>query len=185
MARYDVIAEKDYSAEQKAAAKVIAGTRGSVRGPFPLLLHNPKLALILEKYGGYARFNNSLPDRLNELAVAICGRYWGAHVEWIAHSKLAVEAGIGQNVIDALHDGRIPTFTAEDEQAVYEFSTGVLERKQVGDDVYDRCLSLLGERSVIDLMATLTHYTVVSLTLNSFEVPLPEGTPLPPFGPGR
>jgi hypothetical protein len=43
---------------------------------------------------------------------------------------------------------------------------------------------LFGEAGVIDLMATLTHYTVVSLTLNSFQVPVPDGT-APPFGPGR
>jgi hypothetical protein len=33
-------------------------------------------------------------------------------------------------------------------------------------------------------MATLTHYTMVSLTLNAFQMPVPAGSE-PPFGPGR
>jgi 4-carboxymuconolactone decarboxylase len=185
LARYDIIDPGDYSGEQQAAAEVIAGSRGSVRGPFQVFLHNPALAAIVEKYGAYARFNNSLPDRLNELAVCICGRYWGAHVEWVAHSRLALEAGIAQETIDALHDRRTPEFANPDEQAVYDFCTGVLEHKQVDDAVYGRCLELFDEAGVIDLMATLTHYTVVSLTLNAFQVPVPEGAQVPPFGPGR
>lgn len=185
MARYEIIDPEDYSSEQKAAAMEIAGSRGSVRGPFQVLLHNPALAQILEKYGAYARFNNSLTDRLNELAVAICGRYWGAHVEWIAHSRLALEAGISQSIIDAIHDRRAPEFAAEDEQAIYDFCTGVFETKRVDDAAYGRCLALFGEAGIIDLMATLTHYTVVSLTLNSFQVPVPEGAKTPDFGPGR
>jgi len=185
LARYAIIDPDDYSSEQKAAAEVIAGSRGSVRGPFQVLLHNPALAQILEKYGAYARFNNTLPDRLNELAIAICGRYWGAHVEWIAHSRLALEAGISQPVIDAIHEGQAPAFGEPDEQAIYDFCTGVFEAKRVEDAVYRRCLELFGEAGVIDLMATLTHYTMVSLTLNSFQVPVSEGAKTPPFGPGR
>ena len=185
MARYDIIDPRDYSGEQKAAAAVIVGSRGSVRGPFQVLLHNPALAAILEKYGAYARFNNSLPDRLSALAVCICGRYWGAHVGWVAHSRLALEAGIAEEILGALHDGRTPEFANPDEQAVYDFCTGVLEQKHVDDAVYGRCLKLFDEAGVIDLMATLTHYTVVSLTLNAFQVPVPEGARVPPFGPGR
>lgn len=184
MARYETIAAEDYTAEQKAAAEVIAGSRGSVRGPFHVLLHNPGLASIAEAFGGYARFKNSLPDRLNELAVTICGRYWGAHVEWVSHSALALKAGIDQAVIDALRDGRTPNFAKVDEQLIYDFCTGVLDEQQVDDATYARGLELLGERGLIDLMATLTHYTVVSLTLNAFEVPV-AADDTPPFGPGR
>ena len=38
---------------------------------------------------------------------------------------------------------------------------------------------------MIDLIAANTHYTVVSMTLNTFRVPVPEGRETPPFGPGR
>jgi len=106
-------------------------------------------------------------------------------VEWIAHSRLALEAGISQPVIDAIHEGQAPAFGEPDEQAIYDFCTGVFEAKRVEDAVYRRCLELFGEAGVIDLMATLTHYTMVSLTLNSFQVPVPEGAKTPPFGPGR
>ena len=69
--------------------------------------------------------------------------------------------------------------------AIYDFLTILLTTSKVDDPTYARCLDVLGERGIIDLMATVTHYTVVSMTLNTFHVPVPEGAETPPFGPGR
>jgi 4-carboxymuconolactone decarboxylase len=38
---------------------------------------------------------------------------------------------------------------------------------------------VLGERGVIDLVATLGYYDLVSMTLNVDRYPLPDGAPLP------
>lgn len=185
MARFEPLSSDKMTAEQKEVCDDLVKSRGSVRGPFPVMLHNPGLAAVAEKLGGYARFASKIEPRLLELAVSIVGRYWGAHVEWVAHSRLALKAGVDPAIVKALEEGRRPDFVNDDEAAIYDFLTSLLNTSKVDDATYGRCREILGERGIIDLMATVTHYTVVSMTLNTFHVPVPEGAETPSFGPGR
>jgi 4-carboxymuconolactone decarboxylase len=185
MARFEPLNPDHMTPEQKAVCDDLVASRGSIRGPFPVMLHNPGLAAAAEKLGGYARFGSRIEPRLLELAVSIVGRFWGAHIEWAAHSRLAREAGIDAAVIEALEEDRRPDFAREDEAAVYDFLSSLLNKTKVDDATYADCLKALGEPGIIDLMATVTHYTVVSMTLNSFHMSVPDGVETPPFGPGR
>ena len=185
MARFEPLLPDQMTAEQKAVCDNLVKSRGSIRGPFPVMLHNPGLAAAAEKLGGYARFKSKIEPRLLEFAVAVIARFWGAHVEWSAHSRLAQEAGMEPAVLKAVEEGSRPEFVNDDEAAVYDFLTSLLNTTKVDDATYARCLAALGERGMIDLMAANTHYTVVSMTLNAFHVPVPEGRQTPPFGPGR
>ena len=48
-------------------------------------------------------------------------RYWTAQFEWQAHARLARQASLGQEVIDAIAERRTPIFSDPDEQLVYDF----------------------------------------------------------------
>ena len=63
----------------------------------------------------------------------------------------------------------------DDEAAVYDFCTELHLDKNVSEATYQRALSLFGERGVVDLIGISGYYTIVSMTLNVFEVALPEG----------
>jgi len=184
MARYEPLSPDRMTEEQKAVCDDLVKSRGSVRGPFPVMLHNPGLAAACEKLGGYARFASQIEPRLLEFGVSVVGRFWGAHVEWVSHSRLAREAGIDDAVLKAVADGRRPDFAHDDEATVYDFLTRLLETTKIDDASYAKCLETLGERGLIDLMATVIHYTVVSMTLNAFRVPV-AADQTPSFGPGR
>jgi 4-carboxymuconolactone decarboxylase len=41
--------------------------------------------------------------------------------------------------------------------------------------LYDKAIEMLGKRGVIELIGLLGYYTLVSMTLNTFEFDLPEG----------
>lgn len=185
MARFEPLSPDRMTPEQKAISDDLIKSRGGVRGPFPVMLHNPGLAAAAEKLGGYARFGSKIEPRLLEFAISIIGRFWGAQIEWAAHSKLAREAGIDPEVLKAVEDGSRPDFVNDDEAAIYDFLTALLNRTKIDDATYAKCLDALGERGIIDLMATVTHYTVVSMTLNTFHMPVAEGVVTPSFGPGR
>ena len=77
MARFEPLSSDHMTAEQKVVCDDLVKSRGSVRGPFPVMLHNPGLAAAAEKLGGYARFGSKIEPRLLELAVSIVGRFWG------------------------------------------------------------------------------------------------------------
>jgi 4-carboxymuconolactone decarboxylase len=49
------------------------------------------------------------------------------------------------------------------------------ENQVVPKPLYDKAIEMLGKRGVIELIGLLGYYTLVSMTLNTFEFDLPEG----------
>jgi 4-carboxymuconolactone decarboxylase len=45
--------------------------------------------------------------------------------------------------------------------------------------LYDRAVARFGERGLMELMATIGYYTLVSMTLNAFEVQVGPGQTAP------
>jgi 4-carboxymuconolactone decarboxylase len=183
--RLTPLAEADMDEAQRRVAHAIAsGPRGGLRGPFAALLRSPELADRLQKVGAYVRFESSLAPRLNELAILVTARHWGAQFEWWAHRRLAEEAGLAPRIADAIAAGRRPRGMSADEAAVYDFCKALHEKKRVGDAVWEAALARFGERGVIDLIGTCGYYTLVSMVLNATHYPLPEGV-APPLSPLR
>ena len=106
MARYQEFTPDHMTDHQRAVYDdIVSGPRGRIYGPFLVLMHNPGLASALQKSGAYVRWQSSLAENLKELAIAIIGRYWGAHVEWSVHAKLAVDAGVDGLIVEGGEGG--------------------------------------------------------------------------------
>src|SRR5829696_6743231 len=114
-------AETMTPAQREVAAEITAGPRGEVRGPFIALLHNPELARHVQRLGEHLRWKGKLPSRLKELAVLVTARRWTCQHEWVMHSKLALEAGLAADMVEAIRAGREPTAIADEERAVLAF----------------------------------------------------------------
>jgi 4-carboxymuconolactone decarboxylase len=180
MSRLPDLDPEKFSPEQKKVHDaVIAGPRGKVVGPIKVWLKNPGLAEHAQALGAYARFNSSLPPRLSELAIIVTGAFWKANYEWFAHAPLAVKAGIDPAAVEAIRTGATPTFSKSDEQAIYDFATELVRTKRVSDATFERAKKELDETSVIDLVGIIGYYGLVSVTLNAFELPLPDGQKAP------
>ena len=158
---------------------ILAGPRGKVVGPLKVWLNNPGLAEHAQALGAYARFNSSLPPRLSELAICVTGAFWKANYEWYAHAPLAIKAGIDPAAIEAIRTGATPKLTKSDEQAIYDFVSEMVATKRVSNATFERAKKELSETGVIDLVGIVGYYSLVSVTLNAFELPLPEGEKLP------
>jgi 4-carboxymuconolactone decarboxylase len=180
MSRLPDLDPAKFSPEQKKVHDaVLAGPRGRVVGPIKVWLANAGLAEHAQALGAYCRFNSSLPPRLSELAICTTGAFWKANYEWFAHAPLAIKAGIDPAAIEAIRTGGTPTFTKADEQAIYDFARELLTTRRVSPATFERAKKELGETSVIDLVGIIGYYGLVSVTLNAFELPLPDGEKLP------
>jgi 4-carboxymuconolactone decarboxylase len=178
--RFPPIAREDMTdAQRKVADEIISGPRGGLRGPFQAWLRSPELADRLQKVGEHLRYNSSLPRRLNEFAILITARAWDAQVEWFAHHRLALEAGLNPQIAADLAEDRRPDRMAEDEAAVFDFCTQLRARRRVDDETFGRAIALFGEQGVVDLIGVSGYYDIVSMTLNVAEVALPDGAPSP------
>lgn len=160
---------------------ISAGPRGSVRGPLAVWLQSPQLAARAQELGAFCRYGSSLPPRLSELAICTMAGHWRAGYEWHAHAGIARSAGVSDAVLEALRTGATPNFVAADERVVHRFSHELLTRQRVSQPTWDEAQALLGMRTVVDLVGVLGYYTLISMTINAFEIPVPAGAP-DPFG---
>lgn len=180
MARLEPLARSAMTPEQQAVADaIVSGPRGGMRGPFQAWLRSPGLCDPAQRLGAYCRFDTSIPQDMNELAILLTGRHWRAQFEFWAHARLGREAGLPEPVIEAIRTGAAPSLAHPGHQLVYDFVTEYLETNRVSDATYRRAIAALGERGVVDLIGVVGYYSLVSMTLNVFEVDVPEGAELP------
>ena len=95
---------------------------------------------------------------------------------------MAMEAGISPDTVEAIRIKQKPALSLEDEILIYDFVTELLEQRTVNQVTYDRAQVMLGDRGVVDLVGIVGYYCLVSVTLNVFDMPLPDGeqNPLSP-----
>jgi 4-carboxymuconolactone decarboxylase len=176
-----VLADGIRSGPRGAIKNSAAANAGPLGGPFNVWLRSPDIGNIIQSLGAAIRFRSSLPSKLNELAIILTARHWTAQYEWIAHHRLALEAGLDPAIGEDIAQGRRPAKMADDEAIVYDFSRELHETHGVGDAIYKRALDRFGERGVMDLIAVNGYYGLVSMTLNVNRTALPGGVkpPLP------
>jgi 4-carboxymuconolactone decarboxylase len=167
--------------QRRMADAILAGPRGALRGPFPVLIHSPVLGDLAQRLGAYVRFESVLPPTLRELAILCVARYWTAQYEWYAHRELALKAGLAPAIIDAIAAGRAPPGLDADQCIVYDFVTELLNRKQVGDANFAAMRDRFGQQAVVDLVGTVGYYGLVAMVLNVNRTALPpDAVPLAP-----
>ena len=171
--------QRDFRAQMAEGREV--GPGGFIGGPFDAWGLNPSNGRRIWQLGGTIRFKSTIDRRYIELAILMTGQLWQAQFEWFAHEPMARDAGLPENVISAIKDGVEPTFDDDGDEIAWRFCRLLLDRERVDDETYRRAVDRFGEPGVADLITACGFYTLVSMTLNTFEVPLPEGA-TPPFG---
>ena len=177
--------DKMTEAQKKALNEVTAGPRGAggAEGPFVPLLRSPELMSRLQKTGEYLRFHNSIGPKLTEFIILLTARQWTQQYEYNAHEPSALKAGVKQDFIAAIAEGRRPAGMAADEEAAYDFCTELRQNQGVSDATYARAVTKFGEQGVIDMTGLMGYYTTLAMIMNVARSPLAEGkkAPLAPF----
>lgn len=180
MSRLPDTSRESLSERQKVVADLItSGPHGKVMGPYPAWLQSPELAKRARSLSEYLRFQSTPSKRLAEIAILITGRHWKAEFEFYAHAQLARKAGVEEPIIEALAAGKRPEFSEPNDAIVYDVCTEMLETRRISDANYKRALDAFGMQTLVELVAIVGYYCMVSITLNAFETPLPSGEPSP------
>jgi 4-carboxymuconolactone decarboxylase len=153
--------------------KVVSGPRGRLAGPLRAALLNPELADRWQSLGALLRYSTSLPPRLSELAILVTAETCQSSLEWIAHVIEARKAGLPEESIAAIERGE-PIEGDSDDAVVCAFARELNQLKSVTDETYSRTRERLGDVGVVELTALIGYYTMVAMTLNTHEIPLPD-----------
>jgi 4-carboxymuconolactone decarboxylase len=180
--RLATLSEETLTAEQRALAESIkSGPRGQFRmaGPFAIYLHSPTFGELAQQLGGHLRFKTSISPRLSEFAILVTAAHWKAQYEWAMHAPMAEKQGVKPQTIRDLQAGRAPKSAPRDEMAIYAFVKELYAKRRVSTPAFKRVQKLLGDAGTVELVGTLGYYAMVSMTLNTFMAPLPEGMAAP------
>ena len=174
--RLKLLSPGEMSADQKEIHdEAISGKRGAPPAPMMAWLGSPEMARHATRLGEQLRFNTIFPAKLSEIAILVTARHWTAHYEWYAHKRLALAGGMDPKIIEDIRCRRTPIFDDPKAQMIYDVSKSLHEGHGVTKPLYDEAVKLLGERGIVEIIGLCGYYTMVSMTLNTFEFDLPVG----------
>jgi len=169
--RFQPLTYEQMTPQQRKMTDIAVAQRGT-GGSFNINVRDPDGGQLLFDMGDRVRFHMSVPDKLKELAIILTARYWGAQFEWLAHRRAAVEAGLSEDKVKAIAEGRRPAGMSADEEAVYNFITELYKTRQASDATFAAVKNVVGERGVVDLIVSAGYYQIVSMLMNADRLPV-------------
>ena len=175
--------QEQQSAEHRAAIEEFKKQRGvGISGPFEPLLWSPEAMIRAASMGTYLRYKTAYPPNLSEFIILIAARSWSQQYEWSVHYPIALKAGISKDIADAIADGRRPSQMSEEQAMLYDFTTELIQTKDVSEATFRRVVGKFGEKGVIDAISITGYYTMLAMVLNVSRTPPAAGVaPLPPL----
>jgi 4-carboxymuconolactone decarboxylase len=135
----------------------------------------PSFGKLAAEMGERLRFHSELSGKHRELAILTTGALWKAQFEFWAHSRLARAERLPNSVVDALRAGTPVPYEDDQQRLVHMMSKDLVETGRPRTHLAEQLADVLGWPAVVELVALVGFYCMVSFTLNAFDVPLPEG----------
>jgi len=161
---------------QKRAVEEFKAARGvEISGQFVPMLRSPEVMSRARAMGDYLRFKSTLPPPLSEFVILLTARRWTQQYEWNAHAALALQAGVRQDIVADIAEGRRPERMTDEQDTIYTLLDELHRNQSVSDATYARAIAKVGEAGVIDALGITGYYTMLAMVLNTARTPLPGG----------
>ncbi|MDA1127809.1 MAG: carboxymuconolactone decarboxylase family protein [Chloroflexi bacterium] len=175
MARLPAVTREQLKPDELEYFDSIVGSRGSIRGPYGVLLHSPKLAARVADTGAFVRFDFGIPEALKEVVIITAGREMHSQYEFSAHAKLARNAGVSDATIKVIANGTAPAGLVGDEALLVGYVHELLRDHKVKDATYKALVDRFGQQDTLHLAVLVGHYLLVAQVLCTMDVELGEG----------
>lgn len=119
---------------------------------------------------------SSLPKPVREIAILATGAQFRSGYELYAHVLMAEMRGLSDKAIASVVAGERPNELSEDECCAYEMVASLLRGGTLPELLYQNAIARFGEKGAAELIYLVGLYCMISVTLNGFDVPIPEKT---------
>ncbi|WP_233830195.1 carboxymuconolactone decarboxylase family protein [Paraburkholderia sp. ZP32-5] len=169
--RIEALAREQMNDEQRAVHdEASGGRRGKAPVPLTAWIHSPAIAAHAQRLGEALRFESTLPSRVVALAALIVAAHWRAPYVWSAQEAKLRAAGMPDDAIRAIAHHQAPALDDIEDRAAYAAVSMLLNQRALDDATYALAVEVFGERGVVELIAAAGYYTMVAMTLNTFEI---------------
>jgi alkylhydroperoxidase family enzyme len=156
-------------------AKMGHSGEDTVYNIFKTLGHYPKLLKRWLPFANHVLFKSSLSPRHRELAILRIGWLCQSEYEWTQHVRIGKEeAGLSDADFKAIEVGADDPNWNGAERALLKAVDELNDNKFVSDETWEEMKEHFSPQQLMDIVAAVGNYTLVSMMLNTFGVQLDE-----------
>jgi hypothetical protein len=147
---------------------------GALMGPWNPWLHEPRIGGAIWELTKAMTMEATLPDRVRQIAILVTGAHFDAAYEIYAHIAVAEKDDIDDATLATLISGSRPAGLTREEGIGYDVAYALVNGGVLPEPVYRIAVATFGQHGANELIYLVGLYALVSMTLNGFNVPLPE-----------
>lgn len=147
---------------------------GALIGPWNSWLRFPKFGGPVWELVKALSTAPSLPRPVREVAILVTGARFHAAYEIYAHVLVAELRGLPDDKIATIVAGQRPSDLTGEETVAYDVAAALVSGGVLPELTYRRAVATFGEEGTAELVNLVGLYCMVSVTLNGFDVPVPE-----------
>ena len=148
--------------------------RGAMLGPFNPWVHQPVWGGPIWELVKSLSTSPSLPRTVREVAILVAGAAFRSAYEIYAHVLVAESRGLADDKISTIVVGQRPGDLTREEAIAYDVASALVGGHVVPELTYRQATAAFGEKGAAELIYLVGLYCLVSVTLNGFDVPVPE-----------
>jgi hypothetical protein len=147
---------------------------GALMGPWNPWLHEPRIGGAIWELTKAMTMEATLPDTVRQIAILVTGAHFDAAYEIYAHIAVAEKDEIDDGTLATLVSGSRPDGLSKEDGVGYDVAYALVNGGVLPEPVYRLAVSTFGQHGANELIYLVGLYSLVSMTLNGFNVPLPE-----------
>ena len=147
---------------------------GALMGPWNPWLHQPRIGRKIWDLTLAMTAEAALPDNVRQIAILVVGARFDAAYEIYAHISVAERDGMTLERLATLVACVKPTDFTRDESIAYDFAYALVRGGVLPEPLYRLAVETFGQHGTNELIYLVGLYSLVSMTLNGFNVPVPE-----------
>lgn len=148
----------------------ILAERGRISLLYQVLLNSAPIAAGWEAMLTAVRNRTGVPADLREMVILRVAVLNDAAFEFDAHVPHALKAGVSQEKIDALRASSLSTVFGEEERLLLELTDRMTRDVKVPDEIMSRLNALHDPKTVVEIVATVAAYNMVSRFLVALNI---------------
>ena len=147
---------------------------GALMGPWNPWLHEPAIGTAIWNLTLAITANSVLSDPIRQIAILVVGARFDAAYELYAHIAVAEREGMKPERLATLVADLRPVDLAPDEAVAFDVSYALVRGGVLPEPLYRLAVATFGQHGTNELIYLVGLYSLVSTTLNGFNVPVPE-----------
>jgi alkylhydroperoxidase family enzyme len=147
---------------------------GALIGPFNAWVHAPRWGSAIWELVKALSVSPLLPRTVREVAILVTGAHFRSGYELYAHVILAERRGLSDDKLATIVAGERPANLEREEAIAYDVTAALVGGHVLPQLTYRQAVAAFGEMGAMELIHLVGLYCLVSITLNGFDVPVPE-----------